>query len=80
MKTRTSVKKQLSLLQREKAATFFRHTEKLFVQHSSECETSDNDQSVNRNVMPGRDTRDMMNNASIWPYDWPIGTYSPLFT
>ena len=25
-------------------------------------------------------TRDMMNNASIWLYDWPISTYSPLFT
>ena len=51
-----------------------------FVRHSSEYETSDSDRKVNRNIYPDAGTRDMMNNASIWPYDLPISTYSPLFT
>ena len=45
-----------------------------------EYESSDSDRKVNRNISPDADTRDMMNNASIWPYGWPISTYSPLFT
>ena len=51
-----------------------------FVRHSSEYVTSDNDRKVNRNIKPDAGARDIMNNASIWPYDWPISTYSPLFT
>ena len=51
-----------------------------FARNSSEYETSDNDRKVNRNIEPDAGALDMMNNASIWPYDWPISTYSPLFT
>ena len=71
---------KINILQHDKAARCSRHTESFFVQHLSEYETLDYDRKVNRRILPDADTRDMMNNASIWPFEWPIRTYSPLFT
>ena len=53
----------------EKAETFFSHTEStVFVRHSSEYETSDNDRKASRNIYQMRiDSRDTMNTASDWP-------------
>ena len=59
----------------EKQKHSFSILKAFFVRHSSEYETSDNDRKVNRNTLPDADVRDIMNNASIWPYDWPISTY-----
>ena len=50
----------------------FRLTESFFVRYSSEYEILDNDRKVNGNILPDAGTRDMMNNSSSWPYDWPI--------
>ena len=51
-----------------------------FVRQSSEYETSDKDRKVNRNGQMRMDSRDITNTASSWPYGWPMGTYSSLFT
>ena len=58
----------ISLLQ-EKAETFFSHTEStIFVRHSSEYETSDNDRKVSWNIYQMRiDPRDKRNTVPDWP-------------
>ena len=54
---------------REGGKTFQAYSKLFFTQHSSEYETSDNDRKVNLNILPGADTRDVMNTAYSWPLD-----------
>ena len=54
---------------RKKRKYYFSMLKAFVDPHSSEYEESDSNGKVNRSIYPEADTCDMMNHASIWPYD-----------